>query len=124
LLDDTETHQRIKALAHLQCSTGEIALVLGVSEQALDRFFARRKGYARLAYDTGRGNGLEALRQAQFKLAQTNASMAAFLGKIYLDQADRREPDQFAPIDVSQAAQRVRDRVAAIATDRGTRGDC
>jgi hypothetical protein len=123
LRNDTETLTRIQALGALQCATGEIALILGVTEQALDRFFAR-KAFARLAYDTGRGNGVETLRQAQFKLAQTNASMAAFLGKLYLGQADRREPDQFAAIDVSQAAQRVRDRVAAIAADRGTRGDC
>jgi hypothetical protein len=123
LRDDAAMHTRLKALGALQCSTSEIALVLGVSEQALDQFFGR-KDFARLAYDTGRGQGFEALRQAQFKLAQTNASMAAFLGKIYLDQCDRREPDQFAAIDVSQAAQRVRDRVAAIAADRGTRGDC
>jgi hypothetical protein len=123
LRNTTETRGQIEALGALQCSMGEIALILGVTEQALDLFF-RRSPKAREAYDTGRGNGLKALREAQFKLAATNATMAAHLGKLYLGQGDRREPDQFAAIDVSQAAQRVRDRVAAIAADRGTRGDC
>jgi hypothetical protein len=38
--------------------------------------------------------GLASLRRSQFNLAKTNASMAIFLGKVYLGQSDRGYSDE------------------------------
>lgn len=97
-------------------------MILGVDEPELARFLAS-PGKAHDAYQDGRGRGLEALRRAQFKLAETNATMAIFLGKNHLGQADRRELEQSGAIDLSQAAQRVRDKLAAIAAAADASGD-
>ena len=109
-------------LGELQCAPGEVALILGIEETAFARFMARRRS-ARAAYAAGRGRGLEALRRAQFKLARTNAAMAIFLGKNYLRQADRRELEQSGAIDLSHASQRVRDKLAALASEPSAQGD-
>ena len=38
--------------------------------------------------------GFASLRRAQFNLAKTNASMAIFLGKVYLGQSERGYSDE------------------------------
>jgi hypothetical protein len=118
---DAETLQQLTELGALQCTRSEAALIMDVAEQALISFFARSPA-ARTAYEAGRGHGLKALRMTQFKLAETNASMAIFLGKNYLDQADRRELERSGAIDVSQEKQRVRDKIAALMADRAAGG--
>jgi hypothetical protein len=111
---DEPTLTRLEELGQIQCTTAEAACILGVSSSTLTRLFANHPK-TRAAFDSGRGRGLEALRRAQFKLAETNATMAMFLGKNYLDQTDRREMDQSGANDVSQALQRLRDKLAVAA---------
>lgn len=110
---DEATLEELGRLGELQCPPCEAALILGVSEADLERFLARRPA-AKAAFDLGRGRGLLALRAAVFRFAETNTSMAAFLGKAYLTPGDRQEADQSGAIDLSQASQRVRDKVAAL----------
>jgi hypothetical protein len=40
------------------------------------------------AFEHFSAGGIASLRRAQFRLAQTNAYMAIFLGKVYLKQRD------------------------------------
>lgn len=108
-----ETLDQFGQLGELLCSIEEAALILGKTEASLTNYFDRH-AKARKAFMGGRGRGLQALRRSQFKLAETNATMAIFLGKTYLGQAERRESDQSAEPDVSRAAQKVRDRIAAL----------
>lgn len=123
---DEPTLEQLGRLGELQCPLSEAALILGVDEDYLDGFFARSRA-ARNAFDTGRGRGLLALRAALFKLAETNTSTATFLGKAYLTPGDRQEADQSGAFDLSQASQRVRDKIAALLAaspeDGGGEGD-
>lgn len=119
---DAATLERLAELGALQCPPSEVALVMGVTEDDLADFFDRKRD-ARAAYDRGRGVGLHALRRAQFKLAETSVSMAVFLGRTYLGQSDRRELEQSAAIEVSNAAERVRTRLAALIADRRSERD-
>jgi hypothetical protein len=119
---DDKTLKRLTQLGELQCTPDEVALIFGVAEAAMAKFLARSR-LARAAFAGGRGHGLEAQRRAQFKLAETNATMAIFLGKNYLGQADRRELEQSGAIDLSHAGQRVRDKLAAIAAEPAAEGD-
>ena len=117
---DAATLADLARLGELQCTPDEVALIFGVSEPKMIRFLKTLK--AGKAFAAGRGRGLEAQRRAQFKLAETNAAMAIFLGKNYLGQADRRELEQSAPTDFAQAGQRVRDKLAALAAETMARG--
>lgn len=121
LIDDEETLKTLARLGELQCTPAEAALVFEVSETRMNRFLAKRRPHK--VFEAARGRGLEALRRAQFKLAETNATMAIFLGKTYLGQAERRELEQSGAIDVSQASQRVRDKLIALAAEPMAQGD-
>jgi hypothetical protein len=113
LANDEPTLAHLVQLGEIQCTAAEAACVLGVALETLDTFFSDYPT-AKAAFEVARGRGLEALRKAQFKLAATNAAMAMFLGKNYLDQTDRREVEQSGAIDVSHALQRLRDKLAVI----------
>jgi hypothetical protein len=119
---NAETLEWLERLGELQSSTDETALALGVEAAEVIRFLAESRK-ARRAFDKGRSEGLQALRRAQLKLAGTNATMAIFLGKTYLGQAERRESEQSGAIDFSHASQRVRDKLAALAAEPCAQGD-
>lgn len=73
----------IKNLASIMCTVEEIASMVGVSVDTLERRFAD-------VIKQGKSNGKASLRRLQWKIAQSgNASMAIFLGKQYLNQADK-----------------------------------
>lgn len=113
LTDDEPTVAHLVQLGEIQCTAAEAARALGAAPEALDELFVKHPR-TKAAFETARGRGLETLRRAQFKLAQTNATMAMFLGKIYLDQADRKETEQSGAIDVSHALERLREKLAVI----------
>lgn len=74
----------------IQCTLKETAAVLGYTAEGLSDVF-KRLPEARDAYEDGLDVGKMSLRRAQFKLAESNATMAIFLGKNYLDQKDKQE---------------------------------
>lgn len=119
---NTETFADLRRLGALQCTPEEAASIL---ETEVERFQAllTRSAKARMAFDSGRARGLEALRRAQFKLAETNATMAIFLGKTYLGQSDRRELERSDAIDFIQVRQRVRAKLAALIAEAADRED-
>ncbi len=119
---DEATLALLGRLGELQCTQDEAALIIGYDPAVLAEFLDRNVS-ADAAFSKGKGRGLEALRRAQFKLAETNATMAIFLGKTYLGQAERREVEQSAAIDFATASRRVRDKLTAIIANTAAEGD-
>lgn len=113
LTADQATLDVLEGLGKIQCTTRESACVLKVSEPTFLKFLSDNPE-AREAFDMGKGQGLHSLRRTQFKLAETNAAMAIFLGKNYLGQTDKQEFEHSGGIDVSHARQRLRDKVASV----------
>lgn len=73
----------VEKLASIMCTQEEIAHFLGCTRDTL----IRDKEFSYI-YKKGLDNGKMSLRRAQFKIAQTNATMAIWLGKQYLGQKD------------------------------------
>jgi len=88
LTDDERTLSTLSGLAKIQCTTKEAAAVLGVSEPT---FFAFLKRYekAQELWENGKEGGKASLKRNQFRMAETNAAMAIWLGKQYLGQRDQ-----------------------------------
>lgn len=73
-------------LSSMMCTEEEIATVFNCSTKTLqrDEEFCR-------TFKKGQENGKMSLRRIQWKHAEKNASMAMFLGKVYLNQKEREE---------------------------------
>lgn len=119
---DAATLEVLEGLGRIQCTTKESACVLKVSEKTFLKFLSDHEE-ARDAFEMGKGQGLHSLRRTQFKLAETNAAMAIFLGKNYLGQSDKQEFEHSGGIDVSHARQRLRDKVATVVAAGAATGD-
>lgn len=87
---DDETLKALKGLGQIQATTKESAAFFNVSEPTFLKFLNDHET-AREAFDEGKANGLVSLRRKQFQMAETNASMAIWLGKQYLGQKDKLE---------------------------------
>lgn len=71
----------------LNCTKAEVASQLGVSSDTLREFFDRYPA-AEEKFDDARLVGNVSLRRNQFKLSETSAQMAIFLGQQWLGQRD------------------------------------
>ena len=76
-------------LCGLQCKEEEIADWFDCSVDTIERWCKRtyKQSFAEV-FSKKRGKGKISLRRSQFRLAETNAAMAIFLGKNYLGQSD------------------------------------
>ena len=90
-------------LCGMQCTLEEIAGFFECSADTIERWCKReyQEGFADI-YKKYSFEGRIALRRAQFKLAEKNASMAIWLGKQYLGQKDVIEAD-FNPESLTKA---------------------
>jgi hypothetical protein len=79
--------KKIKTLASYGCTQEEIAAVMNCSVDTLARRYAEAMREGRNARNGG-------LRMKQFRLADTSAAMAIFLGKQYLGQSDKHIVDR------------------------------
>jgi hypothetical protein len=80
--------EMVKRLAAVMCTIEEIAAVLGVSVDTLER----RGERFRQALAEGQAQGRASLRRIQFETAKKgNATMQVWLGKQYLEQRDKTE---------------------------------
>lgn len=79
--------RQVEELAALMCSPEEASGVLGLSRATMYRYLDKDEAIKE-AWDRGRQDGCVSLRRTQFKLAQSSAAMAIFLGKQYLGQRD------------------------------------
>lgn len=86
---DTE---QFKKLCGIQCTLDEIASWFKCSEDTIERWCKRelKMSFAE-AFQTWSADGKISLRRTQFRMAETNVSMAIWLGKQYLGQRDHQE---------------------------------
>lgn len=84
--------EQFKKLCQIQCTKEEIAGFFDCHEDTIDSWCKNTFGECfSLVHKKNSQGGKISLRRYQFKLAQTNASMAIFLGKQYLGQTDKVE---------------------------------
>lgn len=93
---DEKTLATIRGLGRIQCTTREAAAVLGVSHPTF-LSFKERWQEVQDAFEDGAHEGKASLRRTQFKMAETNAAMAIFLGKNLLGQTDKTEQSLTGP---------------------------
>lgn len=100
-----------ESLCQIQCTLPEIAGVLKVSEDTVERRVKEHYGetFAE-TYKKHSAPGLMSLRRHQFRMAESNATMAIWLGKQYLGQSDKTE----LKIDVNQLDSDIERELAAI----------
>jgi hypothetical protein len=122
LVDDEQTLAELAGLGGAQGSLSEAAAAMGVPPGRLERFMARHSR-ARIAFDKAAARARLDLRAAQFALARTNATMAAFVAKHYLGPAERLELDQSEQAQVAGAADRVRRKLDALIAHRQVEDD-
>lgn len=101
--------EQFEELCSLMCTEQEICGVLGVSHDTLLRWI--RQYYKNLeqpdvplnfkqVFDIFSSNAKVSLRRIQFKQAETNPTMAIFLGKQYLGQKEVIEETSLQRIEV------------------------
>lgn len=77
----------VKKLASIACTTEEIAFVIGVSKDTIER-------RCKEELEQGRAQAKTSLRHFQFKAAEKgNAALLIWLGKQLLGQKDRQDND-------------------------------
>jgi IS30 family transposase len=83
---------QFEKLCSIQCTQEEIAGFFNCSPDTVERWCKReyKERFAEI-YAKKRGLGKISLRRSQFRMAETNPSMAIWLGKQYLGQ---KEPQQ------------------------------
>jgi hypothetical protein len=79
-------------LCKIQCTLIEIASVFDCCDETIERWCKRtyNMNFAEV-YKKKSSSGKIALRRYQFKMAETNAVMAIWLGKQWLNQTDKQE---------------------------------
>lgn len=84
--------KNFESLCGLQCTLSEIADFFKCSEDTVERWCKRTytESFAEV-FKKKSGRGKISIRRAQFRLAETNATMAIWLGKQYLGQSDDNE---------------------------------
>jgi len=83
-----EVFRYLAGLGAIQATKPEIGAVMGVTLPTLRKFFADHPE-ALAAYEEGIGTGKASLRRRQWKMAEKSPAMAIWLGKNWLQQADR-----------------------------------
>ena len=105
-------YKTLDGLCEIQCTEEECAAVLDMSIDALnDTLKEDGNGGFSEYFRIKSSNGKASLRRKQWMMADGNPTMAIWLGKQYLMQADKREytgkdgaPIQVATIDVSKVS--------------------
>lgn len=79
-------------LCAIQCTEREIASFFGCSVDTIERWCKReyKTSFADI-YEEKRGLGKISIRRSQFRMAETNPTMAIWLGKQYLGQTEKQE---------------------------------
>lgn len=83
---------QFEKLCNIQCTKEEIASWFNCSEDTIENFCKKEyKDTFSAVFKRHSGKGKVSLRRNQFKLSETNVTMAIFLGKQYLGQSDKIE---------------------------------
>lgn len=83
---------QFEKLCSIQCTETEIAGYFSCSVDTIERWCKReyKTSFADI-YEEKRGLGKISLRRSQFRMAETNPTMAIWLGKQYLQQTEKQE---------------------------------
>ena len=82
-------------LCELQCTQAEFCCFFDCEDDTLNSWCKRTYGKSfSEVFKVKRGAGKISLRRSQWRLAETNAAMAIFLGKQYLNQRDTPQEDE------------------------------
>ena len=83
---------QFEKLCSIQCTLSEIAGYFNCCEDTIENWCKRtyKEGFSDI-YAKKRGIGKISLRRSQFRMAETNPSMAIWLGKQYLGQRETQE---------------------------------
>ena len=84
--------KQFEQLCSIQCTKEEIAGFFNCSEDTIERWCKReyKESFA-VVFAQKRGVGKISLRRSQFRMAETNPTMAIWLGKQYLGQREQQE---------------------------------
>lgn len=84
--------KQFESLCMIQCTETEICSVLDVDDKTLARWCKQtyRRNFSEVFREKREG-GKASLRRNQWKMSETNPTMAIWLGKQYLGQSDKRE---------------------------------
>lgn len=84
--------ENFEKLCGLQCTKDEIAGFFNCSEDTIERFCQReyKENFA-VVFAQKRTIGKISLRRSQWRMAESNVTMAIWLGKQYLGQSDQQE---------------------------------
>lgn len=84
--------EEFEKLCGFQCTEAEVCAWFNVTDKTLAAWCKRTYGKKfSEVFRAKRKKGLVSLRRSQFQLAETNGSVAIFLGKNYLGQSDMKE---------------------------------
>ena len=107
------SQQIFEGLCRIQCLLKEICGVMQLSEDTIERRCKDLYGKTfKEAYEELSAGGKMSLRRYQFKMAETNPTMAIWLGKQYLNQSDKSE----VKIDVNKLDSDIERELALIAS--------
>ncbi len=87
---------QIRQISSLQCSEREAASFFKISVITFRKILAKDERAAQ-AWREGQDQGKLGLRRKQYRLATTNAQMAIFLGKQWLEQQDKTTQEVTGP---------------------------
>lgn len=84
--------EQFEKLCALQCTLVEMSGFFNCSEDSIERWCQReyKMGFADI-FRKKRSIGYISLRRSQFRMAETNPTMAIWLGKQYLGQTEKQE---------------------------------
>lgn len=84
--------EQFEKLCGLQCTKQEIAGYFNCSEDTIEKWCKREyKENFTVVFSKKRVTGKISLRRSQFRMAETNPTMAIWLGKQYLGQTEKQE---------------------------------
>lgn len=84
--------EQFEKLCSIQCTKDEIAGFFGCHSDTIENFCKREYNETfSSVFSQKRGIGKISLRRSQFRMAETNPTMAIWLGKQYLGQTERQE---------------------------------
>ena len=90
-------YETVERLATIMCTQEEIANFLDMSVRTLQR----DEEFSRI-YKKGLDKGKMSLRRKQFNMADSNPTMAIWLGKQYLEQRDKQETRIEGSLDINE----------------------
>lgn len=87
--------KQFESLCAIQCTSEEICAVLDVSDKVLENWCRDTYGENfSVVFAQKRAGGKASLRRNQWRMSETNPTMAIWLGKQYLGQSDHVEQPQ------------------------------